>query len=352
MISNRKQPLFDRIEARRVVDKGRRRNWWRRKGGVKSGFIYIDKKGKPIKRSEDLERIRALVIPPAWKYVRICPAAGGKLQAVGADVAGRVQYIYHHEFAEARQRKKFSKIESFGRELSKLRKVTNEHLALEGFPKEKVLAIMIRLVNSLYMRVGSEHSAREFHTYGITTLQNRHFSVKGKTLVFDFVGKGYIKHRKVLVDAELAAVMKELAALGSSRKLFHFIDENEKARAIKPSDLNNYLKSVTAPEYSIKDFRTWGATLLAAVELAEIGAVDDEKVAAKNMVRAVRYVAEQLGNTPAVCRASYIHPTVLKAYLKGVTLAEFRPRKQRRVKRTQDLEPEEKALLNMFEDRR
>jgi DNA topoisomerase-1 len=155
----------------------------------------------------------------------------------------------------------------------------------------------------------------------------------------------------VLVDAELAGLMKDLAALGSSRKLFHFLDESQKPRPVKPSDLNSYLKTVTAPEYSIKDFRTWGATLLAAVELAEIGPAEDAKLAAKNIVRAVRYVAEHLGNTPAVCRASYIHPAVLKAYEKGVTLQEFRPRRQRRVTRTQiDLEPEEKALLKMFEN--
>ncbi|MBV9217455.1 MAG: DNA topoisomerase IB [Acidobacteria bacterium] len=311
----------------------------------------MDRYEKAVTDRDQLERIRALVIPPAWKFVRICPAAGGKIQAVGVDGAGRVQYLYHTKFAEARQRKKFAKIESFGHHLPRLRQVTNEHLSLDGFPKEKVLAIMIRLVNSLYIRVGGEQSVKHFRTFGITTLQNRHFRARGKTLTFEFVGKGYIKHRKVLVDPELAVVMKELAALGSSRKLFHFVNDDGKPRPVRPSDLNHYLKSVTAPEYSIKDFRTWGATLLAAIKLAEIGCDPDDKMCQRNVVRAVKYVAEQLGNTPAVCRASYIHPSVLKAYSKGITLDEFRPRRSRNIKRMQyDLEPEEKALLKMFQN--
>jgi len=221
---------------------------------------------------------------------------------------------------------------------------------LEGFPREKVLAVMIRLINSLYIRVGAEKSARHFKTYGITTLHNKHLEIgRSGRLIFDFVGKSYIKHRIVVVDQELAEVMKELKQLGGARKLFHYLDDEGKARAVKPGEINSYLKDATAPEFSSKDFRTWGGTLLAAVELAEIGAAEDEKQAKKNVVRAVRSVAERLGNTPAVCRSSYIHPSVLKMYEAGVTLDEFRSRKARKIHRIEsDYEPEERALLRLF----
>ena len=345
-----KQPLFDVQKAKEMIEKGRRAKWWRRAGSMKRGFHYLDAGGKRIVDEADLERIRSLVIPPAWKHVRISPSTGGRLQAIGMDTTGRIQYLYHPQFAEKQQRKKFAKIEKFGEYLPNLRKVTNEHIALDGFPREKVLAVMMRLINSLYIRLGTESSARHYKTFGITTLQNRHleFGRRGE-LIFDFVGKSHIKHRKVLVDQELAALMKELKELGGARKLFHYLDENGKARAVKPGDINRYLKAITAPEFSSKDFRTWGGTLLAAVELAELGVPDEKRDVKKNVVKAVKKVAEQLGNTPTVARGSYIHPAVLKSYEHGVTIDEFRPRSARNIHRIEnDYEPEERALLKLF----
>src|SRR5687767_223647 len=209
---------------------------------------------------------------------------------------------------------------------------------------------MMRLINSLYMRVGTEKSARHYRTYGITTLRNDHLEIKrGGRLIFDFVGKSHIKHRKVLVDEELAAVMKDLKELGGTRKLFHYLDADGKARPIKPGDLNSYIKNATSPEFSSKDFRTWGGTLLAAIALAELGKTDDPRQIKSNIVAAVKTVAEQLGNTPTVCRASYIHPAVLKAYESGITLDEFHPKKARRIKRVEsEYEPEEKALFKLL----
>ncbi|HEV7642847.1 MAG TPA: hypothetical protein VGO50_02795 [Pyrinomonadaceae bacterium] len=347
-----KQPQFDTAKAREMIAKGRRAKWWQRKGSMSRGFHYVDAGGKKIVKEEALERIRSLVIPPAWRFVRISPAPSSSIQAVGMDTTGRIQYLYNPRFAEKQQRKKFAKIEKFGEYLPKLRKVTNEHIALDGFPREKVLAIMMRLINSLYLRVGTEKSARHYKTYGITTLQNRHLEVgrKGK-LVFDYVGKSHIKHRKVLVDEELAALMKELKELGGARKLFHYVNEEGKARPVKPGDINRYLKEVTAPEFSAKDFRTWGGTLLAAIALAEMGKADDEQELKKNIVKAVKTVAEQLGNTPAVCRGSYIHPAILKKYENGVTIDEFRPRNSRYIRRIEaDYEPEEKALIKLFRE--
>jgi DNA topoisomerase-1 len=346
-----KKPIFDVEKARLSIENGKRGKWWRRKGTKSKGFKYFDKEGSEIKDEASLERIKSLVIPPAWKHVRISPSASGNLQALGMDTNGRVQYLYNPKFRYKQERKKFEKIEKFGEHLPKLRKVTNEHLALEGFPREKVLAVMMRLINSLYIRVGTEKSVKQYKTYGITTLQNRHLSVeRGGKLVFNFVGKHHIAHRKVLVDKELARVMQDLKAIGGARKLFNYLDETGKPRPIKPSDINNYLKEITAPEYSAKDFRTWGGTLLAAMTLAEIGAADEEKLLKKNIVKAVKKVAEHLGNTPTVCRASYIHPTVLKSYESGLTLAEFEKKKRRAIKLAQaEFEPEELALMRLFE---
>jgi DNA topoisomerase I len=344
------KPKFDPAKARETICKGRRSKWLVRHGSKSRGFFYTDASGKRIADDAVLERIKSLVIPPAWRCVRISPAASTSIQAVGMDTTGRIQYLYHTKFSEKQQRKKYEKIERFGEYLPRLRAVTNEHIQLEGFPREKVLAVMMRLINSLYIRIGTEKSARHYRTYGITTLQNKHLEIKrGGQLVFDFVGKSHIKHRKVLVDEELSGVMKDLKAVGPARKLFHYLDEDGKARPVKPSDINSYIKEATSPEFSSKDFRTWGGTLLAATALAEIGTSEAEREVKRNIVKAVKTVAEQLGNTPTVCRSSYIHPKVLKAYEAGMTIDEFRPKKARRIHRVEaDYEPEEKALLRLL----
>jgi DNA topoisomerase I len=333
-----------------VVEKGRRAKWWRRKGSRTRGFQYYDANGRQITDEATLERIKSLVIPPAWKFVRISPSPGSRVQAVGVDTTGRVQYLYHKQYSERQQRKKYEKIERFGQMLPQFRRVTNEHLGLEGFPREKVLAIMMRLINSLYFRVGSEKSVRRYKTFGITTLQNRHVTIDRRgRLVFDFVGKSHIKHRKILVDKDLARVMDELRSLGPARKLFHYVAEDGSLRPVKPADVNAYIKTATSPEFSSKDFRTWGATLLAALELAEIGPADDEREIKRRLVRAIKRVAEQLGNTPTVCRSSYIHPAVIDAYCEGITLAEFEPRQQRSIRLSQaDFEPGEAELLQLL----
>lgn len=333
-----------------MIIKGRRAKWLERKGGKATGFRYVDCDGKQIADEATLERIKAMVIPPAWMSVRICPSPSGRLQVVGMDTRGRIQYRYHPSFSKKQERKKFAKVEKFGEFIPNLRKATNEHLSTDGLPKEKVLAAMLRLINSLYFRVGTELSERHYRTYGITTLKKKHLTLKPKgKLVFDFVGKSHVQHKKILVDEELAAVVKEIAALPGGRRLFRFVDQDGKKKTIKPSDVNAYLKSITAPQFSSKDFRTWGGTLLAAVELAEIGASDDDAMIKKNVVNAVKRVAEELGNTPAVCRSSYIHPAILDAYIAGTTLEKYTPKRSRRIKRIEnEFEPEEAALLKLL----
>lgn len=328
-----------------------RARWWRRHGSKGRGFWYEDAQGRRLTDETHLERIKALVIPPAWKDVRICPSARGRVQAVGLDRLGRRQYIYHSAFAARQQARKYEKIIRFGEQLPALRRLTNEHLNLEGLPRERVLAVVIRLINDLYFRVGSELSVKRYRTYGVTTLRNKHLEIKpGGRLAFNFVGKHHIRHRRLIVDEELATLMRDIKAIGGSR-LFEYLGEDGRPRPITPRDVNEYIKTATGPEFSAKDFRTWGGTLLAAIELSEIGRAEDERQTKRNLVKAVKRVAEHLGNTPTVCRGCYIHPTVLDHYLRGTTLAEFRPRRSRRITRTQpEYEPEEAALLKMLRE--
>jgi DNA topoisomerase I len=332
-----------------IVERGSRARWWRRSGTKGRGFRYEDAKGNPITGEEELARINALVIPPAWEHVRISPSARSRIQAVGIDAGGRVQYIYHAQFAASQQRKKYEKIERFGELLPGLRRKTNEDIQLEGFPRERVLAVVVRLINELYFRVGSEKSVRHYRTYGVTTLRNRHLEIKrGGRLSFNFVGKHHVRHRVLHVDEELALLINDIKKIGGA-KLFEYYDAEGRIRAITPRDVNEYIKAATAPEFSAKDFRTWGGTLLAAVELAEIGVAEHEKEARRNLVKAVERVAERLGNTPTVCRGCYIHPKVLEGYVRGITLEEFRRRLDRSIKRIEpEYQPEELALLKML----
>jgi DNA topoisomerase-1 len=332
-----------------VVERGARIRWWRRLGSKRSGFHYEDAKGGLITGEVELARIAALVIPPAWENVRISPSARNRLQALGIDTSGRIQYIYHPQFAARQQRKKYEKIERFGELLPALRRKTNEDINLEGYPRERVLAVIVRLINDLYFRIGSEKSVKHYRTYGVTTLRNRHLEIKrGGRLSFNFVGKHHIRHRVLHVDEELAALIGDIKKIGGS-KLFEYYDTEGKVRAIRPRDVNEYIKAATTPEFSAKDFRTWGGTLLAAIELAEIGKAEDERQAKRNLVRAVERVAERLGNTPTVCRGCYIHPKVLESYLQGVTLEEFRRKVERSIHRIEpEYQPEEMALLKLL----
>ncbi len=332
------------------VTRERRARWWRRLGSKSRGFRYETADGRPVTDEAALERIKSLVIPPAWREVRIAPSPRSPLQAIGVDKLGRVQRIYHPAFVARRARRKYEKIERFGAALPLLRRKTNEDIAREGLGKERVLAVVVRLINDLYFRVGSEESVRRYRTYGVTTLRNRHLEIeRGGRLVFKFTGKHHIKHRRILVDEELAALVRDIKSLGGS-KLFQYIGEDGKTRPVTPRDVNEYIKAAAGPEFSAKDFRTWGGTLLAATELAEIGCCDDQRRAKKNLAAAVKRVAERLGNTPTVCRSCYIHPLVLEAYERGRSIEEFRPRRtRRRIQRHQpEYSVEELALIKLL----
>ena len=315
---------------------------------MKRGFRYTDASGRPLKKT-DVERIAELVIPPAWQFVRIAPTRGSRIQAVGMDTTGRVQYIYNTRFAERRQKKKFEKIERFGRELSKLREAVDRDILLSGLSKQKVLAVILKLINSLYFRVGTDESAEKYKTFGVTTLQNRHLEIGHKgELIFKFVGKSRVQHKKMLVDKKLARIMAELKNIGPKKKLFNYIDDEGTVRTVRATDVNRYIKDATSEEFSSKDLRTWGASVMAAAELARLGTTDDPKQINANIIETVKKVAETIGNTPTVCRSSYIHPHIIESYKKGKACRRVR-RSSGRISITPgSTDAEERALLAFF----
>jgi DNA topoisomerase I len=315
--------------------------WTRR--GSKGAFRYFDARGKEIRDPRAIERIERLAIPPAWRRVAISPSARAKLQATGYDAAGRKQYLYHADYRAAQEQAKYDRLIRFAERLPELRAAMAEHLDRDELDRERVSAIALRLINLGWFRVGSERYA----TYGITTLERRHVEVRGTRVSLAFRGKHGIAVRSTLVDAELAAALAELLAVPGGRRVFRYAWEGELYN-LTSKRLNDYVKLYLGPEFTAKDFRTWGGTLLAAVGLAE--RLQRENAPAKRSVTAVmRRVAQQLGNTPAVCRTSYVSPAVIDQYLEGRTLEDFRPRHLRVVgARDPGLDPEEQALLSLL----
>ena len=324
-----------------------RKGGWRREGSRRR-FRYVDSRGKAITDDAKLARIEALVIPPAWKDVWISPRAGAKLQATGVDAAGRRQYLYHPEFRAQQEQAKYDRLIRFAEALPDLRAAMAEHMERDTYDRLRVSAIAVRLINQTWFRPGSERYVRESRTYGVTTLTRRHVSVRGKKITFSFRGKHKALVRTALVDSELAAAVRELLELPGGRRVFRF-DEDGTISNLHSGRLNDYIREYLGEEFSAKDFRTWGGTLLAAIALAERG-VSESDVEAKRRVAAVmRSVAERLGNTPAVTRASYVSPAVVEQYLDGRTIEDFRPRHLRIVSaRDIGLDLEEQALLSLL----
>jgi DNA topoisomerase I len=325
---------------------------WTRKGR-KGAFRYYDASGKQIKDADAIERIEKLVIPPAWRSVWISPRPKAKLQATGLDKAGRKQYLYHPDFRAAQEQAKYDKLIGFADRLPELRAALAADLDKDGLDRDRVAAIALRLINLGWFRVGNDRYAKESRTYGITTLTRRHITVRGTRISLCFRGKHNVQVRTTLVDEELAAAMKDLLAVQKGGRVFRFRQEDGTLANLTSRQLNEYVKEHMGPDYSAKDFRTWGGTLLAAIGFAERAVRDgfpetptDEKRA---IAAVMRVVAQQLGNTPAVCRASYVSPAVVDQYLDGRTIEDFRPRHLRVVGARQvALEPEEVALVSLL----
>jgi DNA topoisomerase-1 len=324
--------------------------WTRR--GRKGAFRYLDQQGRPIRDPAKLERIEQLAIPPAWKEVCISPSSKAKVQATGLDRAGRKQYLYHADFRAAQEQAKYDKLIRFAEKLPELRVSMAEHLDKDALDRERVSAIALRLINLGWFRVGSDRYVRGSGTYGITTLTRRHVTVRGHRVTLAFRGKHKIQVRTSVVDEELAVAMRELLAIPGGARVFRYEREGA-VYNLTSRRLNDYVKLYLGSELSAKDFRTWGGTLLAAIALAEHASRSgfpetktDEK---RSVSAAMRRVAQQLGNTPAVCRASYVSPAVIEQYLDGRTIEDFRPRHLRVVRaREAGLDPEEQALLSLL----
>ena len=314
------------------------------------GFVYLDRKEEPVTDEKDLQRIRTLAIPPAWTEVWICPFANGHLQATGRDARGRKQYRYHPKWRLVRDETKYNRMMAFAEALPGIRRKVEEDLALRGLPRRKVLAAVVRLLETTFIRVGNEEYARQNGSFGLTTMRDRHVEVQGSTLKFSFKGKAGKRHEVDISDRRLAAIVKRCRDL-PGYELFQYVDENGEQQTIDSADVNEYLREISGEDFTAKDFRTWAGTLLAALALQEFEAFDSQAQCKKNIVRAIEAVASQLGNTPAICRKCYVHPAVLDAYTDGLTLRTFKERTEQMAQAHEGLKPEEEQVLGFLQAR-
>jgi DNA topoisomerase I len=284
------------------------------------GWRYLDPQGRTVADPRLKERFAALAIPPAWTDVWICRSSRGHLQATGRDAAGRTQYIYHPAWHEQRQLEKYERILRFAEGLPDLRRITAAHLRRRRLDREKALAAAVQLLDRTHIRVGSEQYAANHKTYGLATLRSKHVEIEGDTLLLDFVGKGGVEHHAEVTDARLARVIAEMDAL-PGYEVFSYRDEHGEVVDLRSADVNAYIKEQMGEDFSAKDFRTWAGTVAAAVALDEVGPVEGKTARARAVTRVCRLAAELLGNTPAVCRASYIDPRVIDHFLDGRTIS-------------------------------
>jgi DNA topoisomerase I len=324
-----------------------RRGGWHRKG-PKGRFRYYDSREKRITDPDKLARIEELVIPPAWEDVWISPRATAKLQATGVDRAGRRQYLYHPEYRARQEQEKFDKLVRFAERLPDLRKAMAKDMDGEPLSPDWVCALALRLINLGWFRVGTERYARTTRTFGITTLRKGHVTVRGSRITFKYRGKHRVLVRTAIVDEELADAMRQLTKLPGGRRLFRY-EVDGALFNLTGAKLNEYIEQHMGADFTAKDFRTWGGTLIAAIAFAEHGPAETDTEAKKVVAGIMRAVGAKLGNTPAVARSSYVSPAVVEQYLDGRTIEDFRPRHLRVVRaRDTSLDREELALVSLL----
>ncbi len=283
-------------------------------------FAYTDPDGRPVDDAETLARIRSLAIPPAWSDVWICPQSNGHIQATGRDAKGRKQYRYHPRWREVRDETKYERLAAFGRALPTLRERVDRDMSLPGLPRDKVVATVVRLLDTALIRVGNDEYARTNGSVGLTTMTDDHVEIDGASLVFSFRGKSGKEHRIGLRDRRLARIVGRCRDL-PGYDLFQYIDDDGRQRTVGSSDVNDYLRAAMGEDFTAKDFRTWAGTVRAALVLAALGPATSQTQGKRNVVAAVKLVAAQLGNTAAVCRRCYVHPAVFDAYDAGTLTA-------------------------------
>jgi DNA topoisomerase I len=311
-------------------------------------FIFKFPNGKIVRSKKILERIRKLVIPPAWTKVWICMDPNGHLQATGRDSRGRKQYRYHPKWATVRDENKFSRIVVFGRKIPSIRKRIQEHLSLPGLPREKVLATVVQLLEKSLIRVGNLEYAKTNNSYGLTTFKNKHVKINGSVLKFRFRGKGGKEYLVGIKNARIARIVKRCQEI-SGQQLFQYIEDGEQ-KSVTSTDVNDYLRNIAGEEFSAKDFRTWAGTVQAAVELQTFEEFESDTQGKRNIVEAIKRVAHNLGNTPAICRKCYIHPYILESYSNGEMNGQLRCKPQEECDtESTSLSPQERAVLAFLE---
>jgi DNA topoisomerase-1 len=283
---------------------------------VGRGFQYLDPTGGRVRDAATLERIRSLVIPPAWTDVWICPRNDGHLQAVGRDARRRKQYRYHDSYRQIRDETKFTRMAAFGAALPRIRAQTQKDLGTHGMCKQKVLAAIVHLLDSVAIRIGNEDYARQNDSFGLTTLRNDHVDITGQTMNFHFRGKSGQFQKVKLTDRRLAAVVRKCQCLPGQELFLYEGDEGEIVK-IHSDDVNEYLDGLTKEKFTAKDFRTWKGTTEMILALRELGPAADQNEAKKKIVEAVKMTSQKLGNRPAACRAYYIHPAIPEAFVDG-----------------------------------
>ena len=283
-------------------------------------FQYFDTEGKLIHDEQRLCRIKRLAIPPAWTNVWICPSPNGHVQATGRDVRGRKQYRYHERWREVRDENKFERLAQFAKALPDIRRRVAQDFKLPGLARRKVLATIVRLLERTFIRIGNEEYARENKSFGLTTLKNRHVKVRGAQVRFRFRGKSKRPHEVDVTDRRVAKVIAKCQDL-PGQDLFQYVDEDGEVQDVTSQDVNEYLREIAGEDFTAKDFRTWGGTVLAAMALSMQEAFQTKRQAKSNIKTAICAVAELLGNTPAVCRKCYVHPMIVEAYLNRTRIA-------------------------------
>ncbi|HEV3088484.1 MAG TPA: hypothetical protein VGX96_14810 [Candidatus Elarobacter sp.] len=316
----------------------------------RSGFSYVAADGKPITDAKEIARIKALAIPPAYTDVWICPYPNGHLQATGRDARGRKQYRYHKRWRAVRDENKFDRMIDFAKALPAIRAAVARDIAHTGLPREKVLATIVALMERTAMRVGNEEYARENDSYGLTTMRDDHVDVKGATVRFHFRGKSGKFHKIEVHDKRIALIVKKSQDIPGQR-LFEYLDEEGTAHPVHSEDVNDYVKTVGGGEFTAKDFRTWEATMMAALDLAATKAEEQNQTERKRIVtEVIKKVADHLGNTPTVAKKSYVYPGVIDEFLGHGTLELIETSVARARHRTEhDLDAHESAVVALIE---
>ena len=306
--------------------------------------------GRTIEDATTLARIKRLAIPPAWTDVWISPIENGHVQAIGRDARGRKQYRYHPDWSAVRDGAKFERVIAFGHALPRIRRRVARDLRRRRLDRRKVLATMVRLLETTLVRIGNEEYARANHSFGLSTMRDRHVKIGRGTLHFSFRGKSGRNHEIDLHDPRLAKIVRQTQEL-PGQDLFQYLDEDGNPQKIGSADVNAYLHEIAGEEFSAKDFRTWAGTVLAAWALREFGKFKTAAAAKKNLALAIERVAKRLGNTTAVCRKCYIHPVIMESYLEGVTVRRIRTEAGSVLHDAAGLSAEEAAVLALLERR-